>query len=176
MSNKYYRPDLAVLKHILSVKVGPKYEPLAVHSKSCMGCHDCLPYVRILKQREKELENKEVVEGISYMKALELRQVHTIAYYYPRGDEFRKPNGHLDPNVYLVLKLVQGSSKDEGFIDQDIWDYFHINQGESQRFKAKYFPNWMKDKDEILNTRGLEALKEFEAKHVTHKTTSIVKM
>lgn len=173
MSEPYKRDLVALLKNVTRVSVGPMHEPLLVHAKTCNGCRDCAQYLPILQWRKNVL-NRECIEGMSWAKVIEMRHTHTIFYYYPNGDELRKPNGQLDPNVYLKLKYEVDGPDGKGFTDEQIWDYFHINKGESQRFKKEYFPNWNKEsKEKIFNNADSEINKKFEEKQNSRKTTSI---
>lgn len=172
MSEPYKRDLVALLKNITRVTVGPSHEPLLVHAKTCDGCRDCAQYLPILQWRKKIL-SKECVSGISWAKVIDMRHTHTIFYYYPNGDEFRKPDGSLDPYVYYKLKREAVGPKGDGFTDEQIWDYFHINKGESQRFKKKYFPDWnKKSKEEIFDDFEYEVTKTRNKKQ-THKATPI---
>lgn len=172
MSKPYKRDLVALLKNITRVTVGPSHEPLLVHAKTCDGCRDCAQYLPILQWRKKIL-SKECVSGISWAKVIDMRHTHTIFYYYPNGDELRKPNGKLDPEVYIKLKYDVDGPDGKGFTDEQIWDYFHINKGESQRFKKEYFPNWSKEsKEEIFNNAEREVTKKFDGKQI-HKATPI---
>lgn len=173
MTEYYNMNILSTLKNINRIKVGIDREPLLVHIKACIGCPDCLPYMPLIKARKRWLDDSEVVDGITRGQALKLRQTHSIYYYYPRGDEFRKPDGELDINVYLKLKNVDGTDG-KGFTDAQIWDYFSINQGESQRFKKEHFKEWIGGKDKYIEGDGsLAAIEDYEKKFNKHKTTRV---
>lgn len=91
----------------------------------------------------------------------------------------RNPDGSLNKNVYLKLKNVdRGGSEDKkggGFTDPAIFQYFHINSGESGKFKHENFPEW-RDKDkrtEYLDGDGYDAIKQYNEKYGEHKTTRV---
>lgn len=138
-------------------------EPFAKHRKRCSGCSDCLLYRRILKVKEKIFDETELVDGITLGQAVEMRKCRGIDYYFPNGDEIRDPEtGEIDLKVYVFLKNQDGPNNGHPFTDQEIFDYFKINQSEAQKFKARYFPNG-KNTDDI-NMSGLESIEYYKKK------------
>ncbi len=138
-------------------------EPFVKHRKRCSGCSDCLLYRRILKVKKIIFDETEVVEGITLGQAVEMRKCHGIDYYFPNGDEIRDPEtGEIDLKVYVFLKNQDGPNNGHPFTDQEIFDYFKINQSEAQKFKARYFPNG-KNTDDI-NVSGLESIEYYKKK------------
>lgn len=171
--------NLKYLQHIDRMKIGPRREPLMEHVKHCPGCRDCIMWQAVLKQKAELLDHQELAGGISRGQAYAMRTTHTIQYYYPEGDEIRNPDGSLNKNVYLKLKNVdRGGSEDKkggGFTDPAIFQYFHINSGESGKFKHENFPEW-RDKDkrtEYLDGDGYDAIKQYNEKYGEHKTTRV---
>lgn len=179
---KNYNPNLqamlgnadfvALLTNLQKKTVGPNREPLLEHVNYCSGCADCIRYAVLLKLKKELLDDAEVGGGISNGAALKLRETHTIRYWFPRGDEFRKENGTLDKNVYLFLKTVDGPSG-KPFTDPEIFDYFNINRGESQRFKKQQFPDWTDNKEEICIEGSFDAVDYYNKTFCTHKVTRV---
>lgn len=162
-----------MLKQVDETKIGPNKESLKKHMMYCSGCSDCTPYVELMKLKKSLLEKNEIVDDISWEQAMEMRKTHSIHYWFPRGDEMRKPDGSLDKWVYIWLKN-QDAPGGKRFTDEEIFDYFDINSGEQQTFKKRYFPNYGKDRETITLEQSLVA-DEYVKKHFNFRRTTKVK-
>ncbi|QNQ82943.1 hypothetical protein FP435_00120 (plasmid) [Lactobacillus sp. PV037] len=127
------------------------------HKLDCeFGCVFCAP-LRRKEQKIKEMKDEEIA-GVSGDRIVALRQKYqqqaTIRSFFPDKTVIRTENGSINPDVYLVLQL-------EDFSDDEIRRYFNISHAQWVSFKRRQFPNWKDDKDEILNTRALEAMMKY---------------
>lgn len=81
-----------------------------------------------------------------------LSQRGTIADYFPKGNEIytgeytqdSEGNRHpvYNPQVYMLLKVVDGTNGAECFTDDEIREYFDIQIAEWRYFKSAFFPDW----------------------------------
>lgn len=81
-----------------------------------------------------------------------LSQRGTIADYFPKGNEIytgeyikdSEGNKHpvYNPQVYIILKVVDGTNGADCFTDEEIRDYFDIQVAEWRYFKNKFFSDW----------------------------------
>lgn len=148
------------LRNLYQTKVGFG-ERFVDHQMSCEdGCILCSGIRKqIHKVEERASQN---IAGLSGEQVMLLRQdineKEKISSYYPSRTDIRLDTGALDRNVYLVLQS-------NNFSDTRIQHYFGINNHEWQQFKRREFPNWLSERDEILATEGVKALREFRRTH-----------
>lgn len=139
-------------------------EDYAQHKRHCQyGCAFCAP----LRRREKELKEatQQTVAGVPGDQVQLCREMFArdskISRYYKNKNDIFDEFGAINPDVYLMLK-------EEDFSDSQIRNYFDIKPHRWQKFKRDNFPDWDKPgvKEEILNTRGMDALRKWSEQHV----------
>ena len=127
------------------------------HRKHCNGCKMCQVYRSV----EKEIKEQENLTSISKETGVPVDQIilgreafepdHIENYGFKQKDIYTK-TGRINREVYLVLKY-------QGFIDQDIRDYFHVNANKWQNFKHREFPHWTskEEKERIISEEAQAA-------------------
>ncbi len=148
------------LRNLYQTKVGFG-ETFIEHQEVCDdGCILCTGLRKHIKTKEKMIEGS--VAGLPMNKVFVLREdlnrQSQISTYYPSRTDIRTDIGGIDKDVYLVLQVA-------GFSDSKIQHYFGINNHEWQQFKRREFPNWLKDRDEILAVQGKAAYEEYIRTH-----------
>lgn len=139
-------------------------EDYAEHKLHCQyGCAFCAA----LRRREAALKEatKQTVVGVPGDQVQKYREMFArdskISRYYKNKDDIFDDYGAIDPDVYLMLK-------EEEFSDLQIRKYFDIKPHRWQKFKRDNFPDWDNPevREEILNTRGMEALEKWKEQYV----------
>lgn len=178
----YAERQIRFLTSFSNQLVGPRHHRMTLkdHIEHCSGCEECLLY-RYLTVKARALAKSEAVEGsgITVEESLNYRKITPIRTYFPQGDEFLNKNvprtapasKRWNKNVYLFLKMQDGSSKSGGFTDDEIREYFAYrtgcNTGDMLAFKKQVFPNWTADKDKIIAEEG-PAVIEWYRSHFNH--------